>query len=231
MPEVGVGVTSSGESRSRRCSGQALPPDASDGCGKGRGARGQRVVRRRHNRTGPPDCARPSTRSSIYARTHPPTIQPAHGVPPGSNPGLPWLGGCGARAPEAAASARSSECCRRKCPGRRSATGTRLALSSSVSVTIARPAGTPDSRGQTGLALPSAGQFRVPRSILTWMTAFLPAPLTAALQRPEGAQWARCALQVNPFAYFASNDRSAPAIDQETYDRGWWPNWSATRSA
>lgn len=52
------------------------------------------------------------------------------------------------------------------------------------------------------------------------MTAFLPAPLTAALQRPEGAQWVRCALQVNPFAYFASNDRSAPAIDQETYDRG-----------
>lgn len=29
----------------------------------------------------------------------------------------------------------------------------------------------------------------------------------------------RCALQVNPFAYFASNRRSAPASDQETYDR------------
>jgi len=51
------------------------------------------------------------------------------------------------------------------------------------------------------------------------MTALLPAPMTAALERPKGAQWVRCALQVNPFAYFASNGRPAPARDQETYDR------------
>lgn len=51
------------------------------------------------------------------------------------------------------------------------------------------------------------------------MNALLPGPLADALARSDGAQWVRCALQVNPFAYSASNGLSAPAPDQETYDR------------
>lgn len=59
----------------------------------------------------------------------------------------------------------------------------------------------------------------VPTAILAVMSASLPEPLAVALDRPDGAQWVRCALQVNPFAYFADNGRIPPAPDQAGYDR------------
>lgn len=47
----------------------------------------------------------------------------------------------------------------------------------------------------------------------------LPSPMARALERPSGARYFRCALQVNPFAYLLREAKATTFSDEESYNR------------